>query len=254
MVNVDSSSTSRFSDRVQNYTQYRPSYPVSAIQWIVDQYQLSSKTQVADIGSGTGIFTQLLMDAGMQVTAVEPNLEMRLESDRLHSTNPLYSSVAGTSESTLLEDNSVDMVTAAQAGHWFDLDKSKSEFQRILRPKGVLVFIWNRRMRHSPFQSAYESVLNTLPEYAKVNHTNVDDTQLATLFSGQMVRKTFANGQEFDRESFRGRVFSSSYTPNPDDAVYDAFSQKIDQLFDVYSKNAKVTFLYDTQIYAGHVD
>jgi len=254
MSSTDSLSTTRFSDRVQNYTQYRPSYPVSAIQWIVDQYRLSPESHVADIGSGTGICTQLLMDAGMRVTAVEPNLPMRLESDRLHSGNSLYSSMAGTAESTKLKANSVDMVTAAQAGHWFDLEKSKIEFQRILRPGGVLVLIWNRRMRSSPFQSAYESVLATLPEYSQVSHTNVGDAQLAKLFAGNMESKNFSNSQEFDQASFRGRVFSSSYTPSPDDSVYEEFSRTINDLFSLYSTNARVTFFYTTQIYAGYME
>jgi len=248
-----SSPTTRFSDRVENYAQYRPSYPQSAIRWIVDQYQLGPLSLVADIGSGTGIFTQSLMDAGIRVIAVEPNLQMRLESDRQRSSNPLYASVTGTAESTHLDANSVDMVTAAQAAHWFDLKKSKREFARILRPGGALVLIWNRRMRSSAFQNAYESVLNTLPEYAQVNHTNVGDAQLATLFNADMQRINFANSQEFDLASFRGRVFSSSYTPSPDDLVYEDFSRKIDELFSVHSTNAKVTFSYTTQIYAGRI-
>lgn len=251
MTKPDISSTTRFSNRVQNYTRYRPSYPADAIQWIVSQYQLGPQSVVADIGSGTGIFTQLLMQAGLQVCAVEPNLEMRLESDRLHSTNPLYSSLSGTAEATLLGDNSVDVVAAAQAGHWFDLEKSKREFQRILRPGGVLVLVWNRRMHSSPFQTEYEQVLNSLPEYAKVNHNNLDDGQIAKLFTGHMERRTFANSQQFDQLRFRGRVFSSSYTPSEDDSEYEAFSRKIDAVFSTHSDNGTVSFAYTTQVYSG---
>jgi len=253
-MNKPNLSTTRFSNRVKNYTRYRPSYPVSAVQWIVNRYHLGPQSQVADIGSGTGIFTQLLMDAELPVTAVEPNVEMRLESDRLHATNPLYSSQAGTAEFTNLEDNSVDVITAAQAGHWFDLEKSKREFQRILRPGGVLALIWNRRMHSSPFQIAYETVLNTLPEYAEVNHNKLDDVQLAKLFTGDMERKTFANCQEFDRASFRGRVFSSSYTPSPEDSMYSVFSRKIDGLFSAYATNARVSFAYSSEVYAGFME
>lgn len=100
-------------------------------------------------------------------------------------------------------------------------------------------------------QAAYEGVLNTLPEYAHANHANVDDEQIAKLFSGDMKCNTFENSQEFDRSSFRGRVFSSSYTPRPDDSGYEAFSRKIDDLFSVHSSNAKVSFSYATRICAG---
>jgi len=214
---------------------------------------LGPQTRVADVGSGTGIFTRLLMDAGLRVNAIEPNAQMRHESDRSHSTNPLYSSIAGTAEATLLEDNSVDVVTAAQAGHWFDFAKSKREFQRILRPGGVLVLIWNRRMSVSSFQSAYENLLNTLPEYAQVNHSNLDDLQIAHFFTGSMERKSFANSQAFDRLSFRGRGFSSSYTPSSADAEYERFSRKLDELFSAYSSNGTVLFEYTTELYAGRM-
>lgn len=246
--------TTRFSSRVQNYTQYRPSYPQSAIQWIVDRYQLGAHTQVADIGSGTGIFTQALMKAGLQVMAIEPNLDMRLESDRLHANNALYSSHEGTAERTMLEDNSVDVIAAAQAGHWFDVEKSKCEFQRVLKPNGVLALVWNRRERHSDFQAAYENVLEKLPEYNKVKHSNLDDQHIAAFFTGKMERKCFANSQEFDLASFKGRVFSSSYTPGPEDSGYEAFNQRLEALFSDYSVGDKVRFTYTTEVYSGYME
>jgi len=253
------SSTTRFSDRVDNYTKYRPSYPRSVIDWISNKYHINPLSQVADIGSGTGIFTQLLMDAGWRVCAVEPNLEMRKASEQLHGANALYSSLDGTAEATNLADNSVDMITAAQAGHWFNLDKARHEFIRILRPGGVLVLIWNRRTSSSPFQMAYERLLQTLPEYSLVNHHHLGDNQLAKLFAGTMEKRGFENRQVFDQAGFRGRVFSSSYTPGPQDTEYEKFSQQINDLFANYATRASdatqasVSFDYSTQVYSGRL-
>jgi len=254
MTESDTYATTRFSDRVQNYTRYRPSYPRSAIQWIVDQYSLDSDSRVIDVGSGTGIFTQALMAMGLRVIAVEPNLEMRLESDRRHKNNPLYSSQDGTAESTQLETNCVDVVTAAQAGHWFDIEKSKREFQRILRPKGVLAMVWNRREHTSDFQSAYEAVLSSLPEYAKVHHRNLDDAKITGFFADNMQRKAFANSQEFDLAGFRGRVFSSSYTPNSEDHEYETFSRRINELFSEHASDGRLSFAYTTEVYSGRME
>ena len=73
--------TKRFSDRVENYRRYRPSYPRAVIDLIKSTAALSDGSAVADIGSGTGILTRLLLEAGLEVTAVEPNEAMRLAAE-----------------------------------------------------------------------------------------------------------------------------------------------------------------------------
>lgn len=245
------SNTQRFSDRVTNYTNFRPSYPTAVIDWLVKQYRLSSKSNVADIGAGTGIFSQVLMRAGLSVTAVEPNDEMRHESDRQHLQNPLYSSQAGTAEATHLATESIDLIAAAQAFHWFDQIKTKAEFQRILRPNGVLALVWNKRDSASAFQAEYDRVLQTLPEYEKVKHSRVQDDDIATFFGGPFDVQSFPNSQDFDLAGFKGRVFSSSYTPAPDDSEYVAFNQLIEDLYKQFSVNDKISLTYQTQLYSG---
>ena len=134
-----SNATSRFSDRVENYVLYRPGYPPEALQALRDECGLTPNHVIADIASGTGIWTRMLLQNGNKVFGVEPNPEMRKAGERLLAAFPNFTSVAGTAEATTLADQSVDFVTAAQAAHWFDRKRSRREFVRILKPGGWLV-------------------------------------------------------------------------------------------------------------------
>src|SRR5580658_2729625 len=115
-----SNATSRFSDRVDNYVRYRPGYPAEALQILKTECGLAPHHAIADIASGTGIWTRTLLENGNSVFAVEPNTEMRQAGERLLAGFPKFTSIAGTAETTSLVDASVDFVTAAQAAHWFD--------------------------------------------------------------------------------------------------------------------------------------
>src|SRR6266436_8813720 len=108
-------STQRFSDRVENYIRYRPSYPPEVLETLRVECRLSPAATVADIASGSGIFTRLLLENGNRVYGVEPNREMREAAERLLAGFPSFTSVAGTAEATSLADQSVDFATAAQA-------------------------------------------------------------------------------------------------------------------------------------------
>ena len=132
------SPTARFSDRVENYVRYRPGYPPEVLDLLRAECGLQPSHIVADIASGTGMFTRLLLENGNSVFAVEPNTEMReIGIHQLESYNRLVS-VAGTAEETTLGSASVDFVTAAQAAHWFDLPRARAEFVRILQAGGMV--------------------------------------------------------------------------------------------------------------------
>ena len=166
------SPTARFSDRVENYVRYRPGYPPEVLDLLRTECRLQPSHIVADIASGTGVFTRLLLENGNSVFAVEPNTEMReMGAHQLESYCRLVS-ISGTAEETLLRSASVDFVTAAQAAHWFDLPRARAEFARILRPEGWCVLIWNeRRTATTPFLRDYEQLLLTYgTDYKEVRH------------------------------------------------------------------------------------
>ena len=137
----------RFTDRVGDYVSYRPGYPETLIDAVIDLVGSRSAAVVADIGAGTGIFTRSLVARGLQVYAVEPNAAMRTAAERGLADAPNFSAIDGSAEATGLADESVDLITAAQAFHWFDKSAARQEFERILKSGGRVALIWNRRPR-----------------------------------------------------------------------------------------------------------
>ncbi len=168
----------RFSDRVADYAKHRPSYPAAAIDFVLRTLALGPGSSAADLGSGTGIFAELLLARGVSVRAVEPNRPMREAAERTLFAREGFSSHDGTAERTGLEDRSVDAVVAAQAFHWFDPASARRECERILRPRASgsnVALVWNaRRESGTPFLEGYEALLmEGAVDYAEVRHQGV---------------------------------------------------------------------------------
>lgn len=247
-------STTRFSDRVENYIRYRPGYPVEVIETLKKHCQLTADSIVADVGSGTGILTRLFLDHGNRVFAVEPNADMRKASEELLVDYENFVSKPGTAEATGLDAASMDHVVAGQAFHWFDRDQAKTEFFRILKPGGWAALIWNERLvEASPFLIGYEALLNSRAgDYQQVDHRNIDETVLRDFFApGKFEKFTFANSQTFDYDGLRGRALSSSYVPNVGSPGHDEFFSKLKNLFEEHHENGAVKFEYQTILYCG---
>lgn len=244
-------STQRFSDRVSDYVKYRPSYPDAVIDALVDECDLQQHSVIADIGSGTGKLSALFLQRNIPVIGVEPNKEMREAAVALLSSSDHFSSVAGQSERTGLDENNVDLITAAQAFHWFDQSKTKIEFERILKPGGRLALIWNQRDTEHEFQQHYESLLREkIPEYAHVTHRNIDDESIRSFcHPRQVVKTTYPYSQQFDLPSFIGRMNSSSYTPKSNTSESEALNGAATELFDRFAKQGVVEFTYQTTLY-----
>jgi ubiquinone/menaquinone biosynthesis C-methylase UbiE len=247
--------TQRFSSRVDNYVRYRPEYPREVLELVKEECGLSSDSVIADIASGTGIFTRMLVENGNRVFGVEPNAEMRRAGEQFLKSYSRFTSVAGTAESTTLPDHGVDFVTAAQAAHWFDRDKTRREFARILKPVGWLVLIWNdRRMDSTEFQRRYEQLLRTYgTDYEDVRQRGM--TLAIEGFFGQQSfqTRTFEYKQTFDYAGIEGRLLSSSYVPQKDDRRYDPMLRELRRIFDEHQVDGRVSFDYDTRVYYGQM-
>ncbi|MFN7096842.1 MAG: class I SAM-dependent methyltransferase, partial [Gammaproteobacteria bacterium] len=120
--------TERFTETVQNYLKYRPSYPQEVLSFLVDECNLTKQSLIADIGSGTGFLSKLFLDYGNTVYGVEPNQAMREAVEDLLKRYNHFHSIDATAEATTLPDHSVDFITAGTAFHWFDFNKTKQEF------------------------------------------------------------------------------------------------------------------------------
>ncbi len=245
----------RFSDRVDNYVRYRPHYPAEIIPFLKEQIGLKSGWVIADIGSGTGISSELFLQNGNIVYAVEPNLEMRQAAEAMFKNNKKFISVNASAEDSSLRDGSIDLIIAGQALHWFDPIASKKEFQRIAASDAYLVLMWNDRKLESGFQQAYEQLLHQFaPAYEEVNIRNIDEAAIQAFFAPKpYLIKVFPNAQFFDFEGLKGRLLSSSYAPLEHHVNYQPMINRLEQIFSQYSVNGKVEFTYNCKLYYGKV-
>jgi SAM-dependent methyltransferase len=246
----------RFTDRVENYIRYRPSYPAEVIELLRSECGLTPKSVVADIGSGTGILSQLFLHNGNQVYGVEPNAEMCAAGERLLAEYKSFSSIPGSAEQIRLPAASVDFVVAGQAFHWFDRPRARAEFGRILKPGGWVVLLWNNRLTDTtPFLRAYEDLLMRCgTDYALVDHKNITGEVLQEFFHPRGFKlKAFPNRQVFDFDGLRGRALSSSYIPAEGHPSHAPFMQELKAIFEAYNSSGAVTFEYETQVYYGQL-
>ena len=245
----------RFSNRSDNYAKFRPGYPTGVLEILKSRCGLTETSVIADVGSGTGIWTELFLQNGNSVFAIEPNDAMRLAAERLLKRYEKFRSINATAEATTLETESVDFVTAAQAFHWFDRARAKREFARVLKPGGWVVLIWNeRRLDSTAFLRAYEDLLLRYgTDYEKVRHENVT-SEIAEFFSPERFElQSLENAQHFDFEALKGRLLSSSYAPDPDHRNFGPMLQELEGIFNANQKDGIVSFEYETKGYYGHL-
>jgi len=248
--------TQRFSSRVENYIKYRPGYPNGVIETLRSECGLTSDSIIADIGSGTGILTEMFLRNGNLVYGIEPNREMREAGERLLKGYPRFHSVAAQAEDTRLPDNSVDFIMAGQAFHWFDREKAREEFARTLKPQGWIALIWNERVTTTtPFLITYEQLLKDYStDYEQVDHRRIDDIVIRDFFGSDDFRlKQFKNVQVFDYEGVKGRLLSSSYAPEEGHPNYEPMLAELERIFQAYQSDDKVVFEYVTQMYYGQL-
>ncbi|MGO9646654.1 MAG: class I SAM-dependent methyltransferase [Terriglobales bacterium] len=252
---MSKSPTARFSDRVENYVRYRPGYPPEVLDLLRAECGLQPSHIVADIASGTGVFTRLLLENGNSVFAVEPNAEMReMGVHQLERYTQLVS-VAGTAEETTLGSAAVDFVTAAQAAHWFDLPRARAEFARILKPGGWCVLIWNERIvTTTPFLRDYEQLLlNHGTDYKEVRHERTT-AMIHEFFAPALAEeRVFGLRQQFDYEGLAGRLLSSSYAPLEGHPSHAPMMQELQRIFRAHAADNAVEFEYNTRVYYGHL-
>ncbi|MCA1816809.1 MAG: class I SAM-dependent methyltransferase [Acidobacteria bacterium] len=251
----ESKTATRFNDRVENYAAHRPGYPPGVSDLLREELGLTKVSKVADVGSGTGFLSELLLGEGCEVTCVEPNDAMRAVAEANLKSYPNFRSVKGTAEATTLDAASFDFVTAAQAFHWFDPEGARREFRRILKPGGRVVLVWNmRRLDSSPFLRDYESLLREFgTDYAQVNCEQVSDERIAEFFGGEFGVKSFDNFQPVDFASLRGRLLSSSYVPLEGHPNHEPMLARLRRVFDEHQREGRVRIEYDAKVFYGRL-
>jgi ubiquinone/menaquinone biosynthesis C-methylase UbiE len=241
--------TGRFSNRAGNYAKYRPSYPPELISFLERVLGLNRAWQIADLGSGTGILTEMLLLKGYRVTGVEPNAAMRKAAEERLGGYERFYSQEGRAESTGLGDHSVDLITVAQAFHWMDPGMARNEFIRILRPGGHTALIWNLRLAHTPFLQAYEALVREFGQQVQAAN-RIDDQAITTVFLPlRKELQVFSNTRLLDFEALKGLVLSASYMPLEGDACFDEMIRRLEELFARCNENGLVKMEYETKVY-----
>ena len=251
MITANTEPTERFTDRVANYVAYRPKYPAEVLAFMRAELGLSPSSIIADVGSGPGILTEMLLRNGNTVYAVEPNDAMRAAAENLLGAFPTFKSVHAAAEATTLADKSVDFITAAQAFHWFDAERALAEFARILKRGGWVVLLWNmRRTDSTPFLSELERILRAYgTDYERVAADNPGQELMERIFPRGFGTKIFQHAQNFDYEGLRGRWLSASYVPLAGHPNHEPMFDALRCAFDEYNTNGTVAIEYDTVIY-----
>jgi SAM-dependent methyltransferase len=246
-----SAPTERFSSRAENYARYRPGYPPSAIDLLATRCGLRAESVVADVGSGTGLLTESLLERGAQVFAIEPNDAMRAAAEAQLAGQPHFHSVKATAEATTLPPQSIDLWVAGQAFHWFDALAARREALRVVRSGGWGALLWNEHPpQQSSFLHGYDQLLRRhAAEYAVVVARRLDEERMREFFGGAMECITFPNQQTFDFAGLAGRLLSSSYAPQPGQPQYAPMMQELRTLFDRHQRDGQVVFPYTTLVY-----
>jgi SAM-dependent methyltransferase len=235
--------TERFTGRVEDYAKYRLRYPAGVIDILVERCGLHREHLVADVGAGTGMLSQLFLDHGNAVVAIEPNDDMRAACERLASAWPGLTVKTATAEATGLEDHSVDFVAAGRAFHWFDHEKAAKEFRRILRPGGWVVLVSNSRVRDdSPQSQEYEALLREHGTDYEANRWRYDSAPRVDAFfaGGELFRDEIHGEQRLTREELIGQTQSLSVTPKTGDTKYEEMREALRELFSKWQEDGVV--------------
>lgn len=245
--------TKKFSGRADDYVKGRPGYPNALIDCLYTKYGFTDSSSIADVGAGTGKFSKYLLDRGSRVYLVEPNDDMRSAAQKELSVYSNAVFVDGSSESTSLRDHSVDFVTAAQAFHWFDADKFKTECKRILKPGGKIVLLWNTRDMSSDFNLESYAIYKKYCPLFKGYHGGMkdNDERIAEFFNHNYDKFIFENPIEFTKDKFIRRSLSASYSLKDDDEGFALYVRELECLFDKYSRNGIVVMENNTTVYIG---
>lgn len=242
-----------FSNKVADYAASRPDYPAALFALLQQRCPPAEAVTVADVGAGTGLLTRGLLASGYRVAAVEPNREMRAAADRQFAGAAGYRGVDGGAEAMPLETASVDLIATAQAFHWFDQPPTRAEFQRVLRPGGLVALIWNDRILSDPLHAALDHIFERYGGERRstlVTHENRRNVP-AFFAPGVPEQFTWPNSHQLDEAGLRSLVFSRSYMPPRNTPAAHQAEEALQEVFQRFATAGQVEVRYETVLFLG---
>ena len=248
-------STQHFNRLAATYEQGRPAYAEALIDALYRDCGFSAQSVIADIGAGTGKLAEQLLRRGSTVYAVEPGVDMRRTATEKLGRYPRFHAVDGTAEATTLPDHAVDLVTAAQAFHWFDPLAFERECRRILRPGGRICLIWNMRQMEDPLnREAFAIYTAYCPRFHGFNGGILpDDPRIVRFFDGQYQTLSFDHPLCYQKPQFLSRSLSGSYSLQQGDPQFEPYYRALSELFDRHAAGGRLTLANRTVCYLGRL-
>lgn len=244
------------SGRLEAYRQFRPGYPIESAQVLRRTLGLKPGAAVADINSGSGIFTRMLLMEGLRVIGVEPDPGLRASAAQYLVEFPLFQSWDGRAEDTGLPDNTVEAITVSHALYNCNWEQLQREFRRIVKPGGWLLLVWNeRRPSEDNFQIAYDNLLQEFGvNYTPQTQRGPDRKELIELFGHRGFKsRFFKNRQHLNWEQIKGRLLSSPHVPMPGNPDCPPMLRRLQQLFETLATDQQVMLEYQTHLHFGHI-
>lgn len=221
-----------------SYERGRPGYPEDAVRWLIGD----ELCDVVDVGAGTGKLTRVLVALGHRVTAIEPLPEML---EHIVHTAPGAAAILGNAEVIPLPDAFADVITAAQAFHWFDHAVALPEIARVLRPEGRLALVWNTRDDREPWVAKLSATIGS----ETIEREDAEGPIKASGLFGPVEREKFTWTQRLDRPTLRDLVLSRSYCAARPLAEREAILAEVGALFDEHATGGEIELPYVTECY-----
>jgi SAM-dependent methyltransferase len=232
-----------FGSVAADYALLRPGYPADAVAFLLGD----RPRRVLDLGAGTGLLTDVLLAAGHEVVAVDLAEPMLAQ---LRARLPQVATATGGAEAVPLPDGDVDAVVAGQAAHWFDPVPTAAELRRVLRPGGVVGFVWNTRDERVPWVGALGELL------AEEARDHEADQGVVELFAAELPAtvETYdsATVQHLTPEQVVAGIGTRSYVATMDDAGRTRFLGRVADLLASHPDTrgrARLELPYTTRAY-----
>ena len=224
------------------YERARPGYPDDAVRWLAGE----EPSDVVDLGAGTGKLTRSLVALGHRVTAVEPLKEML---DQLRVVVPGATALLGSAETLPLPDGSADVVTCAQAFHWFDQEVALREIARALRPGGRIALAWNTRDDSQAWVAELTDTVIGRSEFRDDGVVAVTESIDESGLYEPVERGSFAHVQLLDRDDLVELVRSRSQCAVLSDDERAPVLERVGALFDAHAQDGMLAMPYVTECF-----
>lgn len=242
------------SEAIENYLKYHPGYPKKLLNYLYEDIGFSRESVIADICSGTGVLTRLLLEQGSRVVYVESDDQMREIAERLFSDEfQRFVSIKGTAENTTLFNDAVNFIVCTRSLRQFCRDKYRQEFYRIMKPSGTIIFLYNRLNQEDDFIKECRRLTKTYQTYHETPYyRELSEDEIVDFFeSAPYNHISFSHRQSLDYDGARDRFLPEINFLEQWNNGYKEMFEEFNDIFNRYSQNKKIFINYTTEVYTG---